>query len=187
MYQERKRCLANKKRALNKIPPQDLIDRHSWKVNNQGKLDNGRQGRGKDEKLWRKDKEKSTRMTASDPSFSLPTLLLAAPEQPNTHFSASWDAPFSLYKPLSSHSTQHVPRAGTRTLSEPAGEASAPGASLARIRGQHTWDGSTLQTANSKLISSSFPLQGKCRPRNVYLGCLSVCLEAEGWVCLPRF
>lgn len=136
-------------------------------------------------------------MTASDPSFSLPTTTPGCPRTIQHPLPPlSQDAPCSLYKCLSSHSTQRASstslRAGTRTLSEPAGEAPAPGASLPRIRGLRAWDGLTVQTMNSNLISSflSLSLQGKHRPRNAWglFGMsLCVCLEAEGWVCLPRF
>lgn len=102
-------------------------------------------------------------MPASDPTFSLPT---AAPGCPRTIQHplppASRDAPCPLYRSLSSQSTQRAPssslRAGTRTLSEPAGEASAPGARLPRIRGLRARDGFTAQTMNSKPISSFLSL-----------------------------
>lgn len=70
-------------------------------------------------------------MPASDPTFSLPT---AAPGCPRTIQHplppASRDAPCPLYRSLSSQSTQRAPssslRAGTRTLSEPAGGSVRP-------------------------------------------------------------
>lgn len=65
-------------------------------------------------------------MTASDPSFSLSTPLLAAPELPNTHSSASQDAPFALYKSLSSQSTQRAPELGQGHCQNPLGKRLPP-------------------------------------------------------------
>lgn len=117
-------------------------------------------------------------MTGSDLSFSLPTLgqLLAAPEQPNTHFSASWDAPFPPSTSLSSHIPQQFPQSWDKDTPEPAG---SPMPGMGSPCNQWTQNWFPPSSLSLSKVSAGLGLFLRCEPGEAKQG--NLCYFSMDW------